>query len=58
VLVFRDLKELQNVFSILSEGGTIVAPLEKTFFSESMGEVIDKFGIRWLIMMTDEDYGG
>ncbi|WP_321480541.1 VOC family protein [uncultured Bacteroides sp.] len=57
VLVFKDLKELQNVFNVLSEGGTIVSPLEKTFFSESIGEVIDKFGIRWLIMMTDEDYG-
>lgn len=56
VLVFKDLEELQNVFNVLSERGTIVAPLEKTFFSESMGEVIDKFGIRWLIMMTDEEY--
>ena len=56
VLVFKDLEELRNVFNVLSQGGTIVTPLEKTFFSELMGEVIDKFGIRWLIMMTDEGY--
>lgn len=58
VLALKDLKKLQNVFRILSEGGTIVSPLEKTFFSESFGEVVDKFGIRWIIMMTDEGYGG
>ncbi|NLI35793.1 MAG: hypothetical protein GX416_04655 [Bacteroidales bacterium] len=56
VLVFKDLAKLQNVFNVLSDGGEIVAPLEKSFFSEAMGEVIDKFGIRWLIMMTDEDW--
>lgn len=58
VLEFRDLKKLQHVFQVLSKDGIIVSPLEKTFFSESIGEVIDKFGIRWLIMMTDENYQG
>lgn len=58
VLVFEDLNKLQHVFDVLSDGGTVVAPLEKTFFSESIGEVIDKFGVRWLIMMTDDDYEG
>ena len=58
VLVFKDLEKLQNIFKVLSEDGEIVTPLEKSFFSESIGEVIDKFGIRWLIMMTDEDWEG
>lgn len=58
VLVFDDLEKLQHVFNVLSKEGTIITPLEKTFFSESIGEVIDKFGVRWLIMMTDEDYDG
>lgn len=58
VLVFEDLNKLQHVFDVLSDRGTVVAPLEKTFFSESIGEVIDKFGVRWLIMMTDDDYEG
>jgi PhnB protein len=40
----------------LSQGGTVVAPLEKTFYTEAIGEVIDKFGARWEIMVTDEDY--
>ena len=56
VLVFTDLKELNRTFDLLSQGGEIITPLEKTFFSEAIGEVVDKFGIRWLIMMTDDDY--
>jgi PhnB protein len=58
VLMFRDLKKLQQVFHVLSQGGTVVTPLEKTFYSEAIGEVIDKFGTRWEITMTDEDYAG
>lgn len=56
VLVFTDLDELHCTFDLLSEGGDVVTPLEKTFFSDAIGEVVDKFGIRWLIMMTDDDY--
>lgn len=56
VLVFTDLKELHRTFDLLSQGGNVVTPLEKSFFSEAIGEVVDKFGIRWLVMMTDDDY--
>jgi PhnB protein len=56
VLEFRDLKKTQHVFQVLAKDGDIVCPLEKTFFTEALGEVVDKFGIRWIIMMTDEDY--
>lgn len=56
VLVFYNLDEIHKVFNSLAEGGKVVTPLEKTFFSEAIGEVVDKFGIRWLIMMTDEGY--
>lgn len=56
VLVFTDLKELHRTFDLLSQAGDVVTPLEKTFFSDAIGEVVDKFGIRWLIMMTDDDY--
>ena len=58
VLVFKEMDKLQRVFETLSDGGTVVTPLGKTFFTEAIGEVVDKFGIRWLIMMTDEAYKG
>ncbi|HBK31359.1 MAG TPA: hypothetical protein DDZ96_11005 [Porphyromonadaceae bacterium] len=56
VLVFHDLQKLQAVYRTLADGGNIVSPLQQTFFSEAIGEVVDAFGVRWLIMMTDEDY--
>jgi PhnB protein len=58
VLVFEDLPKVKHVYDVLSKDGTIVSPLEKTFFTEAMGEVIDKFGTRWIIMVTDKDYMG
>jgi PhnB protein len=56
VLEFRDLEKTQQVFQALAKDGSIVCPLEKTFFTEAIGELVDKFGIRWIIMMTNEDY--
>lgn len=56
VLEFRDIEKLKKIFKALSKEGVIITPLEKTFFSEAIGEVVDRFGVRWLIMMTDEDY--
>ncbi|MGX7418394.1 VOC family protein [Carnobacterium gallinarum] len=40
-------EELTAQFNAISEGGTIVMPLEKTFWSEKYGQVTDKFGIGW-----------
>lgn len=58
VLIFEDLDKLQKVFDGLSQGGTVTQPLEKTFFTEAIGELMDPFGIRWIIMMSDDDYEG
>ena len=48
--------DLHRVFNLLSKDGTIVSPLEKTFFTEAIGEIIDKYGIYWIIMMSDDNY--
>lgn len=56
VLVFYELSETYRVFAELSRAGIVVTPLQKVFFSDAYGELVDKFGIRWLIMMTDENY--
>ncbi|MDU1904350.1 MAG: hypothetical protein E6772_06145 [Dysgonomonas sp.] len=56
VLVFQDLTDCRKVFDAFAEGGDISMPFEKTFFSEGMGEVTDKYGISWIIMMRDDDY--
>ena len=39
----------QAVFDRLAEGGEVVMPYQKTFWSEGFGMVKDRFGISWMI---------
>lgn len=41
--------EAKRIFDSLSEGGTIVMPLEKVFWASLFGMCVDKFGINWMI---------
>lgn len=50
-LEMSDKEEIDRIFSELSEGGTIVFPLSKTFFSESYGRVVVKYGVGWELMV-------
>ena len=35
--------------ALLSRDGTVVMPLEKTFWAARFGMLVDRFGIPWLI---------
>jgi PhnB protein len=41
-----------RIFNALSDGGTVIMPMEKTFWNSLFGMLTDKFGITWLV-----DYG-
>lgn len=41
--------EAERLFHQLAAGGRVVYPIEKTFWSERFGMVIDRFGIPWMI---------
>lgn len=41
--------EAQRIWDAFSEGGQVVMPLEKTFWSPAFGMVKDRFGIPWMI---------
>ncbi|MDR1624599.1 MAG: VOC family protein [Tannerellaceae bacterium] len=56
VLSFYDLDRCKKVWATFEKNGTVTMPLQKTFFCEAMGEVTDKYGISWIIMMNDDDY--
>jgi PhnB protein len=45
----QDPAEAGRIFGEMSNGGTVTMPLEKTFWAERFGMVIDPFGIPWLI---------
>lgn len=38
-----------RIFARLAEGGVTVMPLEKTYWAEAFGIVIDKFGVQWML---------
>ncbi len=41
--------EAEKLFEHLAEGGRVLYPIAKTFWSERFGMVIDRFGIPWMI---------
>ena len=48
-LQMKSTSEADRIFPMLGQDGTVVMPLEKTFWAARFGVVIDRFGIRWLI---------
>lgn len=44
-----DPHEAERIFRELSDGGSIRMPLEKTFWAERFGMLVDRFGIPWLV---------
>jgi PhnB protein len=48
-LQFDDVAEGERVFNALAENGTVKMPLQKTFWTERWGMLVDKFGIPWMI---------
>ncbi len=46
--------EARRIFDAFAEGGTVHMPLEKTFFSEAFGMLVDRFGTPWMINCAKE----
>jgi PhnB protein len=45
-----DSKEMADkFFNGLSKGGTVVMPMNKTFWSDYFGMLTDQFGINWMV---------
>jgi PhnB protein len=44
-----DADDARRIFEGLSAGGTIIMPLQKTFWAALFGMCSDKFGIRWMV---------
>ena len=39
----------KQIFAGLAEGGTVKMPLEKTFWADRFGLLVDRFGIPWQV---------
>lgn len=51
---FSDTTEAKRVFDVLSEGGTVIMPFGETFWSPGYGNLIDRFGIPWMVNTNPE----
>ena len=48
-LQIKSTADAERIFQDLAKEGRVVMPLEKTFWAERFGMVVDRFGIPWLI---------
>jgi PhnB protein len=48
-LIYPTVADAQRVFGALAEGGRIIMPIEKTFWAEAFGMLVDRFGTPWMI---------
>jgi PhnB protein len=43
------MAEAERMFRALAENGTVRMPLQKTFWAEGFGMLVDRFGIPWMV---------
>jgi PhnB protein len=51
-LSVADEAEAKRLFAALGEGGQVQQPLIKTFFSPAFGMVADRFGVSWMVFVS------
>jgi len=44
--------EADRLFNALANGGQVQLPLTRTFFSPRFGMVADRFGVSWMVLVT------
>jgi PhnB protein len=47
-----DADDLRGYYSKLADGGTVTVPLEKQMWGDEFGMCIDKFGVAWMVNIT------
>jgi PhnB protein len=48
-LIYPTVAEAQRVFNALADGGQVTMALQKTFWAEAFGMLIDRFGTPWMV---------
>lgn len=54
-LAVGDEADAAKVFVALSDGGEVVMPLAKTFWSPAFGVVNDRFGVCWMVNCISQE---
>ena len=53
----EDADELRGYWEKLSMGGTVTMPLEKQMWGDEFGQLVDKFGISWMVNIGQAQQG-
>ena len=48
-LIYPTVAEAKQAFDALAAGGKITMPLDKTFWAEAFGMLVDRFGTPWMV---------
>jgi PhnB protein len=48
-LIYPTVAEAKRVFDALSQDGQVTMPLDKTFWAEAFGMLVDRFGTPWMV---------
>jgi len=54
-LQMKSTAQAERIFDLLAKDGTVMMPLEKTFWAARFGMLVDQFGIPWLINCEGSD---
>ena len=47
-----DTDDLRGYFAKLSEGGSVIMPLEKQMWGDEFGMCVDQFGVQWMVNVS------
>jgi PhnB protein len=48
-LIYPTAAEGRRMFDALAQGGKVTMPLDKTFWAEAFGMLVDRFGTPWMV---------
>ena len=48
-LVYPSVADAKRAFDALANGGRVTMPLQKTFWAETFGMLVDRFGTPWMV---------
>ena len=55
VITFADAAGVKRAYEVLKVGSTIVHPMVSTTYSSCFVSLVDKFGLRWVLMTEQPD---
>ena len=48
-LFYETAAEARRIFDALGNGGTVIMPVQKTFWADAFGMLTDRFGTPWMV---------